>query len=489
MPLRSFCREQVWLLPPRVDEWVPGDHPVRFIASLVDALARAAWLDLGINPDGDAYGAPAYHPRVLLSVWLYGFMTGTRSARKLEAACRDNIAYLWLTGCQYPDHNTLWRFYQAHRKQMRKLLKRTVRAAIRLGLIDLAVQALDGTKIAANAARERTYDAKGLTKLLERTETAIADLEAQNHTPTDAAPPRLPAALQQAQELREHVRVALTQVQAEEGPARSNLTDPDAVQVKGRQGVVPGYNAQAVVSGLNPQTAGRRGLFITAADVVAEPDDHAQLLPMLALAAETSGETAGVSLADGGYHSGPNLAACAAQGSAVRMPESQAQELKSPYHKDRFVYDAETDTYTCPKGQTLRHSGTTQRADRPAAEIYRSTGDVCRACPAFGTCTKDKRQGRSLEIGPHEEILRQHRATMATAEAKEQYKLRKELVEPSFGILKEVQSARRFLLRGLNNVRAEWALLATTFNLRSLHRVWQRRGADERRALAAAVST
>ena len=330
MPLRSFSREQVWLFPPRLDEWVPVDHAVRFIASLVDALPRAVLQELGIAPDGEPYGAPAYHPRVLLCVWLYGFMTGTRSGRKLEAACRDNIAYLWLTGCQYPDHNTLWRFYKAHRTRMRKLLKRTVRTAIRLGLIDLAVQAIDGTKIAANAARERTYDANGLTKLLERADALIADLEVQNESPSDAPPPRLPAELHEAKERRAQVQAARAQVQAEEGSTKINLTDPDAVEVKGRQGVVPGYNAQAVVSGLNPETAGRRGLFITAADVVAEPDDHAQRLPMVALAADTSGETAGVSLADGGSHSGANLAACAAQGYAVRMPEAHAQELTSP---------------------------------------------------------------------------------------------------------------------------------------------------------------
>ena len=66
--------------------------------------------------DGEVLGAPAYHPRALLSVWLYGFMTGVRSCRKLEAACRDQIPYLWLTGWQHPDHNTLWRFYRGHRQ-------------------------------------------------------------------------------------------------------------------------------------------------------------------------------------------------------------------------------------------------------------------------------------------------------------------------------------------------------------------------------------
>ena len=75
-------------------------------------------------------GAPAYHPRALLCVWLYGFMTGVRSCRKLEAACRDQIPYLWLTGWQHSDHNTLWRFYKEHSQAMRRLFKRTVRTAV-----------------------------------------------------------------------------------------------------------------------------------------------------------------------------------------------------------------------------------------------------------------------------------------------------------------------------------------------------------------------
>jgi transposase len=97
-------------------------------------------------------------------------MTGVRSCRKLEGACRDQIPYLWLTGWQHPDHNTLWRFYRDHRGAMRGLLKGTVATALKLNLMDLAVQAVDGTKVVANAAKDRTHNAKGLQKLLERTE-------------------------------------------------------------------------------------------------------------------------------------------------------------------------------------------------------------------------------------------------------------------------------------------------------------------------------
>src|SRR3954469_12618047 len=164
MPLRAFSREGTWLLPPTLEELIPADHPARFVASFVDALTRGEWGALGVAPDGAVRGALAYHPRVLLGVWLYGFMSGTRSPRKLERACRDQLPYLWLTGWQRPDHNTLWRFYEQHRDGMRRLLRRTVQTAVRLGLVDLAVQAVDGTKLAGNAARERTYDAAGLAR-------------------------------------------------------------------------------------------------------------------------------------------------------------------------------------------------------------------------------------------------------------------------------------------------------------------------------------
>src|ERR1700732_4452803 len=151
MPLRPPPRRELsWLLPPTLEELIPADHPARFAAEFVDALDRVAWADLGVDVEGDVLGAPAYHPRVLLAVWVYGFMTGVRSSRRLEGACRDQVSYLWLTGWQQPDHNTLWRFYKAHRQQMRKLLKRTVWTAVRLNLVDLAVQAVDGTKISAN---------------------------------------------------------------------------------------------------------------------------------------------------------------------------------------------------------------------------------------------------------------------------------------------------------------------------------------------------
>lgn len=177
-------------------------------------------------------------------------------------------------------------------------------------------------------------------------------------------------------------------------------------------------------------------------------------------------------MADAGYHSGAALAACARRGQRVAMPEAQARALQQPYHKDRFVYDAASDSYRCPAGQRLRFTRHKRTRGVPM-RLYRVSGAVCRACPAFGVCTTDGRHGRGLEIGPPEAVLRRHRAWMATREAQHAYQQRQHLVEPVFGIIKEQLRARRFLLRGLANVTAEWALLATAFNLRTLWRLWR----------------
>ena len=471
MPLRPMNREQIWMLPPTLDELVPPDHPARFVAEFVDALDDEGWAELGVAIEGERMGAPAYHPRALLSVWLYGFMMGVRSCRKLETACRDQIPYLWLTGWQRPDHNTLWRYYKRHRESMRHLLKRTVRTAISMDLVDMALQAVDGTKVAANASGDRTYDAEGLGRLLKRLDGAIAEMEAHNEGGEEASVVHLPQELSDREALRERVRQTLDGLGKGDGPRHANLTDADARLMKTRQGIVPAYNAQAMVSPV--ETDGEsNGMLITGVEVVDEPVDYAQLSPMLERAEEMTGVRVDMTLADAGYHSGSNLEECARRGQRVVMAESQERAMRLPYHKERFRYDEESDSYICPEGRTLRFTRTKLTRATPM-RLYRASGVVCRSCPAFGVCTRDGRHGRALEVGPNEADLHRHRVWMSTDEARRLYRRRKGLVEPVFGIIKEQQGARRFLLRGVANVAAEWTLLATTFNLRTLWRVWK----------------
>ena len=404
MPLRDMGREQMWMLPPTLDELLPLDHPARFVAEFVDALGRDGWSELGVEIGGDPLGAPAYHPRALLSVWLYGFMTGVRSCRKLEAACRDQISYLWLTGWQHPDHNTLWRFYKGHRQAMRKLFERTVRTAVAMKLVDLAVQAVDGTKVVANASLNRSYDAEGLRGLLGRVERAIEDLEAQNEAGEDTAAAHLPEELADKEVLREKVKQAMDDLANQERHKRINLTDREARLMKGRQGIVAGYNAQAMVSPVET-AGGATGMLVTAVDVVDEANDNAMLAPMMEQAEETTGTKAQTTLADAGYFAGSHLEECASRGQQVVVSEARQRFLKDPYHKDRFTYDEQSDSFTCPQGQTLAFVRI-QHANGVPLRLYRASGAVCQACPAFRVCTRAKEIGRSLAIGPHDAALR-----------------------------------------------------------------------------------
>ena len=482
MPLRVLSRDATWLLPPDLDELIGQNHAARYVATFVDdTLERRDWLAMGIALDGEPLGASAYDPRGLLAVWLYGFMTGVRSTRQLERACRENLAYLWLTGWQHPDHSTLWRFYQANRQGMRELFTKSVKTAVQAGLVDLAVQAVDGTKVAGNAARKHTLKAVEVRRLLERVEGAITELEAQNSGGDEPAPAQLPVVLANRQALREKLRQAKAAIEHADGPQETNLTDGDATIMKTQQGYVAGYNAQAMVAPVNPLVGGGSGFLITAADVGTNANDSAQLEPMVQQAQDTVGQPAALTLADGGYHSGANLAAMATRGQTLVMPAVH-RGTTSLYDKDAFAYDAEHDQYTCPQGQVLRFGGTITRQHELPVRRYRAEPTICHACPVRKHCTTNRRHGRTLEVTQHEPHLHRHRAWMASETAKGAYRQRQQLVEPVFGILKECQQARRFLLRGLHNVQAEWSLLATTFNLRTLCRVWQRQAGN--RALA-----
>jgi len=478
MPFREMNREQVWLLPPTLDELIPADHPARFVAEFVDTLDRQEWAELGVDLDGEAMGAPAYHPRALLSVWLYGFMTNVRSCRKLEAACRDQLPCLWLTGWQHPDHNTLWRFYQKHRRSMRTLFRRTVRTAVSLDLVDLALQAVDGTKVHADAAHGRSLGAKKLNALLEQTEQAIADLESRNEAGDDPSPVRLPEQLADREELRRQVRQVRRAIEQLDARGRKktwvNLTDPDARVIKMRERRMTGYNAQAMVSPLSGDEA--KGMLVTAVDIVDSVNDESSLRTMLERAEEGTGVRTPLTLADAGYHAGPQVEASEQRNQRVAMPDRWRRvAATNPYHKNHFVYDEATDSFRCPNGERLSYKRLSVSKGVYARLYHPASASICKSCPAFGVCTNNALRGRTLQIGPHEPAVRHHRAWMETEEAQRVYRRRQQLIEPLFGILKTQLGAWRFTLRGLSEVEAEWTLLATAFNLRTLWRLWRKR--------------
>ena len=219
-----------------------------------------------------------------------------------------------------------------------------------------------------------------MCRLLERVDRAIEDLEAQNQGGEEGAPARLPEQLASRKALRERVRQAMEELPGRHRPSRTkrtkriNLTDRDARLLRTRRGILPAYNGQAMVSPL-ACGEGITGMLITAVDLVAETHEHGLLIPMMEQAEEITGTRTAMTLADSGYFAGSALEECGQRGQQVVVPEKREKHLDDPYHKDRFVHDEATDTYTCPQGQRL-HFFRMQFVNRVWNRVYRTSGAI-----------------------------------------------------------------------------------------------------------------
>lgn len=161
-PIAANYGEQ-FLFPPALEDFVPADHPARFVREFVDQLDLGA---LGFSMPVAVEGRPPYHPSLLLKVWLYGYFQRIRSTRKLEVACREHLSLLWLTGMKAPDHNILWRFWRDNQSALCTLFKQTVQLALRTGAVGLALQSVDGTRIQAACSGPKGWTKEYMEKLL-----------------------------------------------------------------------------------------------------------------------------------------------------------------------------------------------------------------------------------------------------------------------------------------------------------------------------------
>jgi transposase len=455
-----------------LDELVPAGHPVRYVAAFVADLGPEDWRALGVAPAKER-GAPRTAPTLLVRLWLSGFVLGIRSARGLEQGCRERFDLYWACGGQPPDHNTLWRFYQQHRRSMRQLLRATIQTAVELGLVELAVQAVDGSKLIAHANPAKTLSAEQLAELAAATEQAIADLEAQN-VGEDPDPPDLPTELHDARVLQQRVQQARARGETDRPPP-VNRTDPEARFMKTRTGLQLAYNAQLVGAATDPVLGGGPGRIILAATVTTQANDEQLLAPLGQQSAAVTGQppAATVLVADAGYGSRTSRHTALEAGFRVVAPVLTGTPATTPYAPAQFAFDPATDTFTCPQGMVLRRAERGPNGHGHPGQRYRGDPATCRACPAFGECTTSTRDGRTLWIGQAPTTEHAYAAWMATPEAKTLSARRRGLIEPVFGIVKEQLGARRTRLRGRANVEAEWVLTATAFNLRTLARAAQ----------------
>ena len=470
MPFRQSWRDQTFLLPASVDEWIAQDHPARFVWIFVESLDL---VKLGINSVPSELGSPSYPPKELLACWLYGFMARTRTSRSLERACRESLPFMWLSGLLQPDHVTFWRFLNQNREAMHELFKNTVRVAIKVGLVDFAVQSIDGSKIPV-ASNNRLRRKERLRQILAEVEKEIAEMEDQERRegPPDASGGQKKARAVK-EDMRDRVQRALEQVEAAEQDEKRQgdrkpvalVSDPDARLMKTRHGWKAAYNAQVLVDGQEQ--------IIVTADVTQDNYDSDQLIPLLAQEQQDLGRCADVTLADNGFYSVNNLER-AQEYTDLYVPDKtfDTKLRKAPdFHLSKFTFLPEEDVYLCPQGKQLfflRHTKLKGRSG--SARQYQCR--ECDGCPFREKCTKSK-VGRIITRTADLALQEAHRQKMSTERARELLRLRPHMVEAVFGILKEQQGAQRFLMSGLAKVKQEWYLLCTAFNLRKLYQGWR----------------
>jgi transposase len=456
---------QQFLLPPSLEDWVGLDHPVRFLREFVDQLDLPA---LGFSTPTAREGRPPYAQSLLLKIWLYGYFHRIRSTRKLEAACREHIGLIWLTGMIAPDHNSLWRFWRDNKKALRTIFKQTVRLALHTGAIGLVVQAIDGTKIQAAASGHSGWTKEYMEKLLAELDKVLNTTELQvvkeNSDENPDSGYRLPKGLAECKALQEEIKAGLTQL-AIDGRKHYHPVEPEArrMKVEGRNRF--GYNAQAVADG-------KEGIIV-ACEATRQETDTDQLLPMLERARENLGlQTADqnpLTLADSGYGAGAELKAAQEAGLSVLAPPAKGPTAqKNPYAAQHFQYNEHNHTVCCPQGRLIDHEGhTTQEGVR--IERFRCHH---KDCPVRDKCTRDPK-GRQIEVWPHTPVVQKMRERLKDPAVFATWKERGTMIEPRFAQLKEHDGFRRWTVWGLESVQTQWSLLCATLNLRVLYRRWR----------------
>lgn len=450
-------RDQAFLLPPSVDDWLPADHFARFVIAIVEEMDLGAFY---AEYRADGHGRAAHDPAMMVALLVYAYARGQRSSRVIERACIEDIAFRVIAANRYPDHCTIARFRQRHETALAGLFGEVLALCAQAGLADAGVLAVDGTKVHANASERATRDYEQLARevLDEAAEIDAAEDEQFGDRRGDELPSELASAQGRKQWLAEakrrldaqrerearpipasrpaRVREAKRRLDEElqteraanaayeayrargvmkngrrfgsppkpyEPPERPtgkiNLSDPDSRNVKTPRGWVQGYNAQAVCN---------QHQIVIAAEISVSSADFGLLGPMVG-AAERELAAVGVStppevvLGDAGYWHGEQMDELTGRGIVVLVPPD----------------------------------GAARRGARPGWD-----------------------RGRYAFM----------RRVLETERAGALYRQRQIMVEPVFGDTKFNRRIDRFLRRGRSAVRSEWRLITATSNLLKLHR-------------------
>lgn len=458
--IEGVDRQQGWLLPERLEDYVSADNPVRFLDAFVDSLDLAALGFQRALPNDT--GRPPYAPGDLLRLYLYGYLNRLRSSRRLEREAQRNVELLWLLRQLRPDFKTIADFRKDNLAALRGVCREFTLLCRQLDLFGGELVAIDGSKLRAVNSKRRNFSEAKLHAQAAEIEAKIDAYLAQLDAADAAEPnPAQPTAAQLQQKIehlkqRRHQNAQRLEQLHVSGQSQVSLTDPDSRSMKVGQGTDVCYNVQTAVDAKHK--------LIVEHQVTNAVTDMGQLMPVAGAAQQTLGVPQLEVVADMGYYWGDQVKECAAVGITAYIPKpvTSANTQQGLYGKERFTYDARRDCYQCPAGQELpyRTSGVEQGR---AIRYYRAPARVCRACAAKVQCTRNQ-AARRLSRWEHESVLDQMQHRVAANPAK--MRQRKSLSEHPFGTIKRGMDAGYFLLRGLAKVRAEMSLTVLAYNLK-----------------------
>jgi transposase len=456
MAYRYGDRKQTMLFPESIDEYIPADAPARAYDIFVDSLD---FEQLGIQIEPDKVGCPQYDPGIMLKLLVYGYSYGIRSSRKLERETHYNLSFIWLCGGLKPDFKTIAEFRRNNKAVLANVLKQCARLCIDLGLIEGNTLFVDGSKFRASASIGSNWTEEKCFKHLEKIDNRITEIlseceQADLDECSNSSMVKMKEELADNAKLRTRVMNILNKLNAEDKKS-INSTDPDCTRIHGRQGSHAGYNAQVVVDE-------KHGLIVNS-DVVNENNDLHQFAAQIEQAQQTLGKKCKAACADAGYFNINELEKVDKQDINVVVPTTRQASEKFPGHFDKchFKYDSDSDSYICPAGKVLKCRRT--NIDRGRKE-YLSNAGQCKRCENFGLCTNSP-IGRKVTRLLNEELVQKLEQQYEQPNNQAIYRLRKQKVELPFGHIKYNLKSGHFLLRGVEGVKAEMAILSSCFNI------------------------
>lgn len=451
-------RKQLYL--EAYEDCIDADNEVRVIDKVVDALDIKS---LGFKMcNNDEAGRPAFDPKDMLKLYVYGYFNGTRSSRKLEKQAIFNREVIWLIKGLQPKYRAIADFRKDNVDSLNKVFTAFVDLCIELGLYGKELIAVDGTKIEASASKRKHYSKNKLIKMKEIAQAKINEylhdlekndqLEENDEVKLDKD--KIEEAIKKLEnKMNEYAE--LEKALEDNKVNEINFTDSDAKTVKfgAHQGTDVGYNVQAAVDSKNK--------LIATFEVTNNSADQGELYNMGTKTKEVFDVESIECLADKGYFDPDDLKNCEENDIIcyVSKPSFTNSTGNSIYFNDKFKYNPENNTYTCPEGQILECITKKKDAEERKYVNYAA----CAECPCKDKCTTAKK-GRVITRKQNEDYV--EIVDKRTKENKTKYSKRQEIIEHVFGTLKRTMNFTHFLLRGSMKVNGEISIAFFCYNLK-----------------------